>query len=223
MQTLKLTPWVPATSNPSLPSMQCYQKTDWTACTPYCKYIPLSLLRSLLFHNHFDANIIENLELWQAAALCFSGSLFVAWLPFFFFFTPSFPENASISTFYLGKVSDGAQRLHVHLKLSITQLVQHIGRQSSNPQVLWVTAWLEGKDTTSTSQNRCSKASPGLAGFSLFDPTKAQSRVTPDGPWKALWKHVPTRTKRIVLLLGSCPSFGEHSAGELRIKPILTV
>lgn len=60
-------------------------------------------------------------------------------------------------------------------------------------------------------------------GFSLFNPTKAQSRVTPDGPWKALWKHVPTRTKRIVLLLGSCPSFGEHSAGELRIKPILIV
>lgn len=126
---------------------------------------------------------------------------------FFFFFTPSFPENASISTFYLGKVSDGAQRLHVHLKLSITQLVQSIGRQSSNPQVLWVTAWLEGKDTTSTSKYRCSKASPGLA-LVCSTPPKLKAEWHPMAPGKPSGSTYPRGQRGLSCCWGAALALG---------------
>lgn len=89
--------------NPYLSPVQGYQKkTCWTvfnylwpdsaASVVLSMYLLLPLHWQLLFPNHSDANIIENLEFRHLATLYFSGSH--SWqIDGLFFFSPSLPPK----------------------------------------------------------------------------------------------------------------------------------
>ena len=124
MSTYKTKPFpLPYTRLPREDTLDCLQllRPDSAASAILSIYLLLSLHRQLLFPNHSDANI-DNLQFRHFATLPFSGShswqidgLFLFFSPFFF--SPPSPKMHWFPLLILGRVSGGAQRLHVHCKL----------------------------------------------------------------------------------------------------------